>query len=155
VKRARTTELDSWTEDPKPALALLILLDQFPRNVFRNSADSFASDAKALDIASRSIVKGFDRQLPPFQAFFFYLPFMHSESMVGQVAGMSLLEGALERMDNPESEEGKFFTSSLAFAKRHSVPICQFGRFPSRNEALGRETTKEEEEYLRDHPNGF
>jgi uncharacterized protein (DUF924 family) len=155
MKRARTTELDSWTESPKPTLALLVLLDQFPRNAFRDTADSFNSDAKALDIASRSIVKGYDRQLSPFQAFFFYLPFMHAESVVGQVAGLSLLEGALKRLDNPESEEGKFLTSSLDFAKRHSVPICQFGRFPSRNEALGRETTKEEEEYLKAHPNGF
>ena len=155
MKLARTTELDIWTEEAQPTLALIILLDQFPRNVWRNTPDSFSSDAKALNIASRSIIKGFDRQVTPSQQLFFYLPFVHSESCTGQVASVALLEGARRRIDDPESEEAKSFDTAVGFAKRHAVPILKFGRFPSRNKILGRETTKEEEEFLKAHPQGF
>lgn len=155
MRQARTTELDSWEDQPKSTLSLLILTDQFPRNVWRNTPDAFSCDHKALDIASRAVIKGFDREVTPFQQLFFYLPFVHSESTTSQVAAMALFEGAIKRIDDPESEEAKLLNRSLGFAKGHAVPIAKFGRFPSRNVALGRETTKEEEEFLKEHPSGF
>jgi uncharacterized protein (DUF924 family) len=152
---ARTAQLDQWVDKPTSSLALLILLDQFPRNVWRNTPDAFSSDAQALDIASNSILKGFDREVTPWQQLFFYLPFMHGETAVSQVAGISLLEGAIKRVDDSESAEGKCLSMGLESARKHAVPIYRFGRFPSRNIVLGRETTKEEAEFMKEFPNGF
>lgn len=153
--QARTAQLDPWVDKPTSSLALLILLDQFPRNVWRNTPDAFSSDAKALEIASNSIVKGFDREVTPWQQLFFYLPFMHSETLVSQVAGISLLEGAIKRLHDSESAEGKCLSMGLESARKHAVPVYRFGRFPSRNLALGRETTKEEADFLKEFPSGF
>lgn len=153
--QARTSQLDPWVHRPISSLALLILLDQFPRNVFRGTPDAFSSDAKALDVASHSIVKGFDREVTPWQQLFFYMPFMHSETIVSQIASISLLEGAVKRISDAASAEGKHLSKALESAKKHAVPIYKFGRFPGRNIALGRETTAEEAEFLKEFPNGF
>jgi uncharacterized protein (DUF924 family) len=153
--QARTTQLAPWVDKPTSSLALIILLDQLPRNVWRNSLNAFHSDAKALDVASRSIVKGFDREVTPWQQLFFYLPFMHGESVVSQVAGISLLEGAVQRVNDSESAEAKCLSMGLDSAKKHAVPISKFGRFPGRNVALGRDTTEEEAAFLKEFPGGF
>lgn len=152
---ARTTQLDPWVEKATSSLALIILLDQLPRNVWRNSPDAFSSDAKALDVASRSIVKGFDREVTPWQQLFFYVPFMHGESILSQVASISLLEGAVARVHGSESAEAKCLSIGLDSAKKHAVPISKFGRFPGRNIALGRETTEEEAAFLKTFPGGI
>jgi len=154
VDQARASKLNAWTEQPKGTLALLVLLDQFPRNIFRGSSLSYSSDETASTIATQAIANGFDVAVSPMQQAFFYLPLMHSESLLGQVASKVLLEGMVRRCD-PESEAGMFAKVSLSIAQKHMDVIKQFGHFPARNEALGRESTVEEIEFLKEHPGGF
>jgi uncharacterized protein (DUF924 family) len=154
VTQARASQLDSWKEKPTSTLALIILLDQFPRNIFRGTADSFASDSMALEVTTEAIEKGFDTQVPELQQSFFYLPLMHSENLEVQEKNMVLLERYRDRCDS-ESEEGKMVVRSWEFAESHRDIIRRFGRFPSRNEILGRKSTDEEIEFLKKHPGGF
>ena len=154
VEKARAEQLKSWTEDSTGTLALILLLDQFPRNIFRGSPLSFSSDSQALKIATKGIAQGFDRQVPERQQAFFYLPMMHDETLLGQIAGIAMFESLLARC-NPDSEMAKRANRNVHFAKSHLHCILHFGRFPSRNEILGRESTPEEIEYLKDHPSGF
>ena len=154
VSQARTPALDKWTQGPKGTLAILVLLDQFSRNIFRGSADSFSGDAKALDIAMQGIAKGLDREVEPIQQALFYLPLMHNETLLGQIAAVSLYENYAQRCE-PDSPAKTFATDSIGFAKQHRDVISRFGRFPRRNEALGRKSTAEELEYLRENPHGF
>ncbi len=154
VDSARASQLSSWANQPRGALALLVLLDQFPRNIYRGSPLSYSSDYMALDIAARSIAKGFHREVTTMQQQFFYLPFMHDESIVSQVASISLYESLIARC-KPESDEQKFIKQSLHFSERHRDCILKFGRFPSRNDVLGRVSMPEELQYLKEHPSGF
>lgn len=127
---------DHWQLDPNGALALVIILDQFPLNMFRQDKRQYSTEAHARKIANYAIEQGFDHQLSDQQKSFFYLPYMHSESLDDQNKAVSLYEKAgLE--------------SNLGFAKHHRDVIQRFGRFPHRNEALGRESTDEEIEYLK------
>jgi len=133
--RAARSEYDAWAETPDGALALLILLDQFPRNLYRNSAHSFATDPKARAIARAAIERGFDRQVDPRLRNFFYLPFEHSEDIADQDYGLALVaEAGIE--------------DDLKWATIHRDIIARFGRFPHRNHALGRVTTPEEQDFL-------
>ena len=154
VEKARAEKLNAWTEQPTGTLALILLLDQFPRNIFRDSPLSFSSDPQALKVATEGIAKGFDRQVPDMQQPFFYLPLMHDETLLGQIAGIASFESLSARCD-PESEIAKHAKVSVGFAKSHLYCILRFGRFPSRNEILGRDSTLEEIEYLKEHPSGF
>ena len=154
VVKARTAELDSWTERPQGALAMVILLDQFCRNLYRGSSESFSSDSKALNISIAAIAKGFDRELPYIQQSFFYTPFMHDEDMKGQVAGRALYEGLANRCE-PDTKAKDFATNSIAFSQQHMDVIVKFGRFPRRNKALARESTSDEITYLEENPHGF
>jgi len=133
--RAARGEYDAWAETPEGALALLILLDQFPRNLYRNSAHAFATDPKARSIALAAIEKGFDRQVESLMRNFFYLPFEHSEDLADQDYGVVLC-----------AETGE--PDDLKWARLHRDIIARFGRFPHRNAALGRTTTPEEQEFL-------
>lgn len=163
IAAARTTdELESWTSSPRGSLALLLLLDQFPRNIFRGSPDSYAADPKAVRVASRGVARGFDRHVGALQSMFFYLPFMHAEDLARQVAGVALYEGLLARCVQGDTDKEKetddvtrMVDQSLKFAKAHRDVILWFGRFPSRNECLGRESSPEEREFLRRNPGGF
>ncbi|OAG43347.1 hypothetical protein AYO21_02284 [Fonsecaea monophora] len=169
VEQARNDSLDSWRSTPLGSLALIVLLDQFPRNIYRGSGLSFSSDAKALDLAVVSIAREFDHSpdLTPLMAMFFYMPLMHAESLAHQVAGISLLDNLSTRClagsftaTSPRAavaveEANKFVQSSCNFAKAHRDVILRFGRFPSRNAALGRESTPEEVEFLSRNPSGF
>ena len=130
-------EYDAWAEAPESALALLILLDQFPRNLYRGSGHAFATDPKARAIARASIEAGFDRQVEPELRNFFYLPFEHSEDLTDQDFGLALC-----------AEAGD--ADNLKWAGLHREIIARFGRFPHRNAALGRTTTAEEQEFLDD-----
>lgn len=154
ISQARTPALDGWTENPQGVLAMLILLDQFPRNIFRGSPESYASDAKALNVSARAITNGLDRQVTQMQQTFFYTPFMHSESLLGQIASVAMYEGLVQRceLDSPAKA---YATSGLGFAKGHRDVIAKFGRFPSRNRVLRRESTEEEKKFLEEHPGGF
>lgn len=154
IEKARAAKLESWTSNSQGSLALIILLDQFSRNVYRGTPDAFNADPLAFDIATRSIAKGFHREVPNLQEIFFYMPFMHSETLIGQIAGIGMFESLLARCQNdPEiAEKAK---RSVNFAERHKNCILRFGRFPSRNEILGRASTPEEIEYLKEYPHGF
>ena len=137
-ERASRGEYDGWREKPESCLALVILLDQFPRNLFRGNARTHATDEKALDISREAIQKGFDRKLAPFQRHFLYMPFMHSERVEDQQRSMALFQELAEE-GGPDVRE---------YAEGHREIIERFGRFPHRNEILGRETTPEEAEFL-------
>jgi uncharacterized protein (DUF924 family) len=132
---AAAGRLSQWEATAEGALALVILLDQFSRNIFRDSAQAFASDAQARAAADRAIARAFDRQVAPALRGFFYLPFMHSEDAVDQ-----------ERCVQLASASGD---QNLAdYARIHADIIRRFGRFPHRNAVLGRATTPEEEAFL-------
>ena len=140
VERALQGAFADWADDAEGALALLILLDQFPRNIFRGTARAFAGDARARTVARGAIDRGFDIVVAPAQRQFFYMPFQHSEELADQEFGM-LLFAALEK-EMPGHRV-------LDFAERHRAIIAQFGRFPHRNDALGRATTPEEAAFLK------
>ena len=130
-------ELAGWAETPEGTLALLLLLDQFPRNLFRGSAHAFASDPLARQTTRAGIALGFDMATPVDLRLFFYLPLTHSEDPVDQAQAVLLTE-ALERAGGENARA----------ARVHRDIIARFGRFPHRNAALGRETTDEEQAFL-------
>jgi uncharacterized protein (DUF924 family) len=132
---AATGGFDRWEETPETALALVIVLDQFPRNMFRGEARAFASDARARAVAERALARGFDQRVPSGQRHFFYLPFEHSEVLADQHRALSLCEATGD-------------ADLLKWAKVHADIIRRFGRFPHRNALLGRATTAAEQEFL-------
>lgn len=136
LAQAAQGQLDHWLDDAQGALALVILLDQMPRNVFRGKYQAFAFDSKALAVAEGALLRGHARGLPPLRRRFLYLPFEHSESLADQKYCVALFEAD---GDDPEG---------LEYARQHLAVIERFGRFPHRNAALERENTPEEEEYL-------
>lgn len=130
-------ELWGWEESAQGALALLILLDQFPRNLFRGSAHAFATDSAALAVADRAIARGFDRAFDGPMRQFFHLPHMHAEDIEAQRRCVAAFEAL-----------GAGFEENLAFARDHLDIIARFGRFPHRNPVLGRSTTPQEQAFL-------
>ena len=136
---AAAGELDGWREEAESCLALVIVLDQFPRNMFRGDARTHATDGKALDAAKYAIEQALDRELPPFQRMFLYMPFMHAEDARDQRISVGLFEGLAGEAGGPDVVE---------YAGGHRDIVERFGRFPHRNALLGRETTPEEAEFL-------
>jgi uncharacterized protein (DUF924 family) len=132
---AAAGQLTDWEQSAQGALALLILLDQFPRNMFRGEARAFATDPLARAVAAGAIVRGFDSQVPPEMRGFFYLPFQHSEDLADQERGIAFYK-AIGDLEN------------LKWAEVHADIIRRFGRFPHRNSVLGRTTTPEEQAFL-------
>ena len=130
-------EYDAWAQDANGALALLILLDQFPRNLYRRSGHAFATDGKARAVARAAAEAGFQRQVEPELRQFFVLPFEHSEDLADQDFGLALAA----ELDDPDI---------LKWARIHRDIISRFGRFPHRNPALGRTTTPAEQAFLDD-----
>lgn len=135
---------DDWKTDPEECLALCILLDQFPRNMYRNTPKAFATDGKALVIAKFALSKGFDQVLSPLKRRFLYLPFEHSENLNDQRKCVELFEKM--KKDDPLGYD---------YALRHLKVIEKYGRFPHRNKILSRMNTPEEEEYLAQAGAGF
>jgi uncharacterized protein (DUF924 family) len=131
---AAAGQLRDWENSAEGALALLILLDQFPRNMFRGDKRAYATDPLARAVTAGALVKGFDAQAGDMRGFF-YLPFQHSEDLADQERGIALYKAA-------EDEDG------LKWQTIHADIIRKFGRFPHRNAALGRETTAEEQAFL-------
>jgi uncharacterized protein (DUF924 family) len=140
VEAALRDELRQWADgEARSALALILLLDQFTRNVLRDSARAFAGDGAALAVAKRLVADGRDRQLAPVERWFAYLPYEHSEGIKDQRESLRLFgELAKEGLAEP-----------LVWARRHYEVIARFGRYPHRNELLGRPSTAEEIEFLR------
>jgi uncharacterized protein (DUF924 family) len=136
--KAAAGEFNDWGCDKEAALALIVLLDQFPRNMFRGLDKAFSTDRKALCVAKKAIDKGFDLLVPEPQRQFFYMPLMHSESLTDQ-------ERCVRLMKTRMPETG---AQNLVHARVHREVIRQFGRFPYRNSALKREMTAQEAAYL-------
>ncbi len=135
--QARAGRLDRWQEHPRSALALVVVLDQFSRNMFRDSPAMYETDEKALSVARSAVENGLDQELPPFQRWFLYMPLIHSEDIGDQRRAMELFR-SLE--DHAPSGGGP--------GDWHLKTIERFGRFPHRNEILGRKSTQEEAEFL-------
>jgi uncharacterized protein (DUF924 family) len=131
----RAGRLAGWEETPAGALALLLVLDQFPRNMFRGDARSFATDTPARAVAGRAIERKFDQAFAPPELNFFYLPYMHSEALADQERAVALMQAVGD-------------AEGIKHAEAHRDLIRRFGRFPFRNRALGRTSTAAEAEYL-------
>ena len=138
-RRAAAGKLSRWERTPHAALALAVVLDQFPRNMFRGEARAFAADALALRVARRTVDHGFDRLLRPVERWFVYLPFEHAEDLAAQRRAVALFAGLAGDPDSP---------GAIDYAHRHCNIISRFGRFPHRNAILGRESTAEEKVFL-------
>lgn len=143
--RALRGELTGWTEAAQPTLALVIVLDQFPRNLYRDSARSFAYDSAALSVLREALSRDLDGELHPLEAAFLYLPLEHAEDRASQAQCVSLFRKLVERAPAQLSDR---FEAFVEYAERHRAVIEQFGRFPHRNSALGRRSTPEELRYL-------
>lgn len=135
IVSARAGCHDDWIDQPESCLALILVLDQFPRNVFRGTADMFASDAKAVETARAAIAHGHDKAIDPTMRAFVYMPFMHSEAPEEQATSVELFT-ALGAAAN------------LKHALEHAEIVARFGRFPHRNAILGRVSTAEEITFL-------
>lgn len=134
-EQAGAGELDSWQASADGALALAIVLDQFPLNMFRGEARAFSTEAKAIEVAKAAIDNGLDQQLPADRLMFLFMPLMHSESLADQTL-------SVEKFTAAGMEE------SARFARHHYGIVEKYGRFPHRNAILGRESTPEEQAYL-------
>jgi len=145
VESALRGECDAWARTTDGARALILLLDQFSRNVFRDTPRAFAGDARALGLARHLVASGADARLEPLQRWFVYLPFEHAESIEAQRESLRLF-GALAAAGHAEA---------LVWAQKHYDVIARFGRFPHRNRILGRASTAEEIDYLARPGAGF
>lgn len=143
---AASGDCAEWALEAEPCLALVLLLDQLPRNLYRGTAAAFGCDAMARAAARGALARGFDRSLPTSWRLFIYLPFEHSEEIEDQERSVALV-AALAR--DPA------FAEMLDYAKRHRDIIARFGRFPHRNAALGRASTAEEEAFLKTPNSSF
>ncbi len=149
VDRASEGKLDHWADDTRGRLALILLLDQFRRNIYRNTAEAFAMDKKALKLCVEGAMEKKDQGLPPIQRAFFYMPLQHAESLKVQDKSVELFSKLAEAVSATFRET---FETMAQFAELHRDIIVQFGRFPHRNKLLGRENTPEEDEFLADGP---
>lgn len=132
---AKAGELGDWCDTPEGALAMVIVLDQFPLNMFRDQPESFSTEAASRDVAAAAIDRGLDAGMTDEQKAFLYMPFMHSESLADQDRSVELFEAA-------------GLSDSLKWARHHREIVRRFGRFPHRNAVLGRESTPDELAYL-------
>ena len=139
-EKARDGKLDDWQDGVEGALALILVLDQFPRNMFRGQADAFSTDTRAHEVAERALARGYDLMvMPAGLRAFFYLPFMHSENLADQDRCVALVA---ERLGTA--------SMNYPFALAHREEIRRFGRFPHRNAALGRKSTAAEAHFLQE-----
>ena len=145
VSAACEGNLDHWAAESRGRLALIILIDQFRRNIYRNSAKAFSKDKLALKLCVEGAMEKIDRGLTPIQRVFFYMPLQHAESRKVQAKSVELYN-RLAELVSPTYRET--FLTVVQFAELHKDIVDQFGRFPHRNELIGRENTAEEAEYL-------
>jgi len=154
VAAACVGDLDYWARAVDSSLALVLLLDQFPRNIHRGTLRAFAGDARARTIAATAVDRGFDQRTPLDRRFFFYLPFEHSEDPKDQGRSVTLFRRWVEEHRGAERER----TLALEYMKyvlRHQEIVARFGRFPHRNSVLGRESTPEEIAFLQEPNSAF
>lgn len=156
--RAKAGELDDWAETARGRMALVILLDQMSRNMFRGDPETYAADDKAVSLVLSGLDRGHDRELPYTQRLFFYLPLEHAESLELQERCVNLTKVlAAEVAADPGADEGDHskFASYVDYAIRHRDIVARFGRFPHRNAVLGRESTPEELAFLEQPGSSF
>ncbi|AEB49468.1 DUF924 family protein [Aeromonas veronii] len=153
AEAAAKGSLAHWADTPSGRLALILLLDQLPRNIHRNTPAAFAQDPLARDLCLKGLSIGADKSLSPLERVFFYLPLEHAESREQQARSVALFEAlAAEQAGTPAQATFAGFTD---FARRHQVIIERFGRFPHRNDILGRTSTPEEAAFLQQPGSGF
>jgi len=152
INKAKNGELDSWTETAKGRLALIILLDQFSRNIYRNDPKSYAQDAQALQLALDGIKKGDDQQLSPMERVFMYMPLEHAEDIDIQNQCVALFEKLKDAVDENQKEQFVFF---LKYAIQHRDIVESFGHFPHRNHIVGRTTSAKEAAFLEQPGSSF
>lgn len=152
VERAATGELAAWADSPRRRLSLILLLDQFPRQVYRGSERAFATDREALQLTLSGMQSAADAALMPVERIFFYMPLQHAELHDVQEESVA----AYRRLVNEAPAElAAMFTSALESADQHRSIVARFGRFPHRNRVLGRANSAEEEVYLRQGASNF
>ena len=152
VERALAGDLKDWLDDPQAWLAQLILLDQLPRMIFRDTPRAFAGDSRARPLLQEGLERGWDRRLTPIQRVFAYLVFEHAEALPLQDRAVELFADLL---NEAAVDERPLFADFLDFAERHQRVIVRFGRFPHRNAILGRASTDEEQAFLREPGSRF
>ena len=145
VERASSGDLNHWARDPRGRLALILLLDQFRRNIYRNSPDAFAKDKVALKLCVEGAAEKMDKGLSSIERVFFYMPLQHAESSKVQKKSCEVYRNLASAVSPTHKET---FETVAQFAQLHADIIEQYGRFPHRNKVLGRENTTEEEAYL-------
>lgn len=145
-EEAASGELEGWRDDARSCLALVIVLDQFPRNMFRGDGRTHATDTAALETSKYAVEHALDRELPGFQRMFLYMPFMHCEYVEDQRRSVELFRRLADEPGAPDV---------TSYAAGHREIVERFGRFPHRNEILGRQTTPEEAEFLKTEGSSF
>lgn len=145
LERAAVGQLDGWADEDEGLVALVVVLDQFPRNIYRGTPRSFAYDEKARSLTHRAIDAGADLRLGPFKRQFLYLPLMHSEDLTEQKLSMKKYR---ELADGVAAEHKEHFETVYDFADRHFRIIQEWGRYPHRNDILGRQSSEAEEAFL-------
>ena len=154
IERALRGELADWSRQPESALAQIVLLDQFTRNVFRDTPRAFAGDARALAAATAMVGQRQDDSLPALQRCFVYMPFEHAEGMVAQDEAVRLLTRLVDSTPR-ETPMAPDLRSMLDYAEKHRTVIRRFGRFPHRNAILGRHSTPDEAAFLQEPGSRF
>ena len=152
VERAARGELASWADGPRRRLSLILLLDQFPRNMFRGTARAFATDAQALALTLSGMQSAADAALEVVERIFFYMPLQHAESREVQEESVAAYRRVLSEAPAELHEQ---FVSALRSAENHRAIIERFGRFPYRNQALRRSSTAQERDWLREGGSSF
>ncbi len=152
IEQATAGRLDDWTKTPKGRLALIILLDQFCRNVYRGSAGAYTHDKTALKIAIEGTMAGDHKQLNSFERMFFFMPLQHSESLKIQEKSVGIFNALAETVSGTLHET---FLAAAQFAELHRDIVAEFGRFPHRNAVLGRPNSSAEATYLADDNPSF
>jgi uncharacterized protein (DUF924 family) len=154
LARASRGELDAWSATPRGALALVVLLDQFTRNMFREGGDAFSNDPRALAITRAAIAAGHDRALPPLQRWMLYMPLMHAEDRDVQKDSLALFEKLIDDSVSDGTPEPviAFLRGGFDYAIEHAKTIERFGRFPHRNAMLNRTSTGDEVDFLLNPP---
>lgn len=143
---ATAGQLDAWANTPRGRLALVIVLDQFPHHIHRDQPQAFATDPQSLALSLAALESGEDRKLAPIERVFLYLPLEHAESIEMQERSVSLYE---QLANEAAADERALFDNFLDYARKHLDVVARFGRFPHRNEILGRPSTPEELEFLK------
>ncbi|MGY4531421.1 uncharacterized protein (DUF924 family) [Pseudomonas sp. TE3786] len=152
VRQALAGELEAWSETAEGWLALILLLDQLPRMIYRDSPFAYSGDIRAQQLVARGLAAGWEQALAPLEQVFVYLVLEHAENLDSQNLAIELFGSLLEQISD---EDRPYFLDYLDYAERHQRVIARFGRFPHRNQALGRGSTVEEISYLKEPGSGF